>query len=131
MNMRTMITAVAIALALPAMAKAATPEPDAAPAPAASVVSQAESPQREATPAASTASPVAEKVAADWAKYDGGNKGSLTRAEFGKWMTDLRASASQPAPDASWLKSAFLQTDTDKNAKVTAAELTAFLTAGA
>ncbi len=112
---------------------AATPNaaPSAMPAPSAPA---AETPMTDsaapAAPAAST-NPVADKVAADWSKYDSGNKGNLNKAEFGKWMTDLRTAAGQKAPDAAWLKTAFTQTDTDKNAKVSAAELTAFLSAGA
>ncbi len=115
----------AAALTVTAAAYAAAPEPAAAP------VASAEpaAPVTETT--AAPANTVADTVKADWAKYDVGNKGHLAKAEFGKWMTDLRAAAGQSAPDATWLKTAFAQTDTDKNAKVSAAELTAFLSAGA
>jgi Ca2+-binding EF-hand superfamily protein len=71
---------------------------------------------------------VAAKVEGDFSKYDLGKKGHLTREEFGKWMSDLRTAASQPAPDANWIGSAFTQTDTDADKKISPAELTAFLT---
>lgn len=92
---------------------------------------------RSAAPAPSepTAAPtkpatIADVVASDWSKYDLGAKGHLDKAEFDKWLTDLRAAANQSAPDAQWLKQAFVQTDTDKDAKVTSTELTRFLSAG-
>jgi hypothetical protein len=126
-------------MALATSANAAPADPAATPhaAPASMPAPSADTPAADAAAPAATeapaasANPVADKVAADWPKYDNGNKGSLNKAEFGKWMTDLRSSAGQKAPDAAWLKTAFAQTDTDKNAKVSAAELTAFLSAGA
>ncbi len=128
--MRTLILAAAAmafpatAMASPAMEGKAAETAQAAPSAAASASPESAVP---AQPAASNA--IAEKVSADWAKYDTGNKGHLSRAEFGKWMGDLRASANQPAPDKAWLGTAFIQTDVDKDAKVTASELTAFLSA--
>ena len=119
-------------LALTAVgANAATPAPEAVPASAA--VQSEPAPASEAAPApAPAAQPtqaevVAAKVQGEWGKYDAGAKGYLSRAEFGKWMSDLRSAANQPAPDAAWLKSAFAQADADKNAKLTASELTKFL----
>jgi hypothetical protein len=114
------------ALTATAAAYAAVPDPAAAPVSAATT-----EPAAAADVAATPAPTIADTIKADWAKYDTGNKGTLTKAEFSKWMGDLRTTAGQPAPDAAWLKTAFAQTDTDKNAKVSAAELTAFLSAGA
>ena len=74
---------------------------------------------------------IADKIAGDFPKYDAGKKGTLTKGEFNKWMSDLRATAGQPAPDAKWLAGAFAQTDTNSDKKVSSAELTTFLTAGA
>ena len=74
---------------------------------------------------------VAEKIKVDWPKYDVGAKGHLNRAELSKWLADLRAAAGQPAPDAEWQKSAFVQTDTNSDTKVSVEELITFLTAGA
>ena len=119
-------------LALTAVgANAATPAPEAVPASAA--VQSEPAPASEAAPAPAAqptqAEVVAAKVQGEWGKYDAGAKGYLSRAEFGKWMGDLRSAANQPAPDAAWLKSAFAQADADKNAKLTASELTKFLSA--
>lgn len=83
----------------------------------------------EAKPAANTAA-IADKVKADWPKYDTGNKGHLTKDELGKWLGDLRTAAGQPAPDATWQTTAFIQTDTNADKKVSVDELTAFLAAG-
>ncbi len=73
---------------------------------------------------------VDDKVGADWPRYDVGGKGHLTRAELDKWLTDLRAAAGDSAPDAKWLGTAFGQTDTNKDKKVSRDELTAFLSSG-
>lgn len=82
-----------------------------------------------AAPAAAQpdAAAIGDKVKADWAKYDNGNKGSLTKAELGKWLGDLRKDAGQPAPDANWQASAFTQADANADKKVSSDELTAFL----
>lgn len=74
---------------------------------------------------------IADKIAVDFPTYDAGKKGMLTKREFNKWMSDLRATAGQPAPDAKWLAGAFVQTDTNSDKKISSAELTTFLTAGA
>ena len=132
--MRKLVAASAIALMFPAIAIAA-PKAQPAPEPApASEPAPAPAPAAEPAPApapvdAKTA--IAEKIKADWPKYDATAKGHLTRAELGKWLTDLRVAAGQPAPDAEWQKSAFVQTDANKDTKVSVEELTAFLTAGA
>lgn len=83
----------------------------------------------EAKPAADTTA-IADKVKADWPKYDAGNKGHLTKDELGKWLGDLRTAAGQPAPDAAWQATAFSQTDTNADKKVSVDELTAFLASG-
>lgn len=112
--MRKPLLASAIALMIPATGMAA---PDPAPSPA-------------AAPADNKAA-VAEKIKADWPKYDVGAKGHLTRPELAKWLTDLRLAAGQPAPDAEWQKGAFVRTDSNSDAKISLEELTAFLTSGA
>lgn len=111
--MRRLMIAGAIALSIPAIASAAPTPAQTSPAPA------------------DTKTAVVEKIKADWPKYDVGGKGHLTRAELAKWLADLRVAAGQPAPDAEWQKSAFVQTDTNSDTKVSIEELTAFLTSGA
>lgn len=113
--MRKLMLASAIALLNPATGMAAS---DPAPAPAAPAP-------------ADNKSAVAEKIKSDWPRYDVSGKGHLTRPELAKWLTDLRVAAGQPAPDAEWQKSAFVQTDTNSDAKISIEELTAFLTSGA
>jgi hypothetical protein len=71
-----------------------------------------------------------EKVGMDWPRYDTAGKGHLTKAELDQWFTDLRASSGDTAPDAKWLGTAFGQTDSNKDKKVSREELTAFLTSG-
>lgn len=132
--MRKLIAVSAFALAFPTIALAqAEPAPAPAPAPAAEPApAPAPAPAAEAAPAPADAkSAIAEKVKADWPKYDTGAKGHLTKVELGKWLTDLRVAAGQPAPDAAWQKTAFTQTDKNKDAKISVDELTAFLTSGA
>lgn len=82
-----------------------------------------------ASPAPS-APTVADKVAADWSKYDMGAKGHLTKVELGRWLGDLRAANGEPAPDAKWLDAAFTQTDGNKDQKVSKEELTTSLSGG-
>ena len=89
-------------------------------------------PNTQAAPAATgTKSAVAEKIRADWPKYDVGAKGHLTRTELAKWLADLRVAAGQPAPDPDWQKNAFVQTDTNNDTKISLDELTGFLSGGA
>ena len=73
---------------------------------------------------------VAEKVAADWPRYDLGGKDHLTKAELGRWLADLRNANKEPPADAKWHDAAFAQTDTNKDQKVTREELTSSLTSG-
>lgn len=122
--MRKPMLASAIALMIPATGMAA-PDPAPSPAPA---------PAAQASPAPAPVDnrvAVAEKIKADWPKYDAGAKGHLTRPELAKWLTDLRLAAGQPAPDAEWQKGAFVRTDSNSDAKISLEELTAFLTSGA
>ena len=83
-----------------------------------------------APPSAAPAPNVAEKVSADWSKYDMGAKGHLTKGELSRWLGDLRASNGEPAPDASWLDAAFTQTDGNKDKKISKEELTTSLSGG-
>ena len=84
-----------------------------------------------AKPAANDGAAVGKKVADEWSKYDTAKKGHLTQEEFAKWMSDLRASAGQPAPDANWLGLAFTQTDANTDKKISEEELKRFLLTGA
>lgn len=116
--MRNLMLASAFALLIPASGMTAS---DLAPAP-----------ETPAIPApADNRAAVADKIKSDWPRYDVSGKGHLTRPELAKWLTDLRVAAGQPAPDAEWQKRAFVQTDTNNDAKISLAELTAFLAAGA
>ena len=99
-------------------------------APPAAPASPAATDVPPSTPPAPPSMTVADKVAADWSKYDMGAKGHLTKGELGRWLGDLRSANGEPAPDAKWLESAFAQTDGDKNKKVSPEELTASLSAG-
>jgi hypothetical protein len=122
--MRKIIAASAIALMFPIISSA-KPKEQPAPEPA---------PAAQMAPAPALADPkmaIAEKIKADWPKYDEGAKGHLNRAELAKWLADLRTAAGQPAPDAEWQKSAFVQTDTNSDTNVSVEELISFLTAGA
>lgn len=71
-----------------------------------------------------------EKIGMEWPRYDLGSKGHLSKAELDKWLSDLRTSAGESAPDDKWLGTAFTQTDTNKDKKVSKEELTAFLSSG-
>ena len=123
--MRNLMLASAIALMIPATGLAA-PDPAPSPAPA----SEPAAMPAAAAPADNRIA-VAEKIKADWPKYDVGGKGHLARPELAKWLTDLRIAAGQPAPDAAWQNGAFVQTDTNSDTKISLEELTAFLTSGA
>lgn len=113
--------------AAPAQDAAGTPETATAPAEATAAAQPA-----PAQPAA-TETQVAQVVNSEFAKYDTDKDGALSKTEFDVWMNTLRK-ASDPAYVAestegkTWLTQAFTQADTDKNAKINAVELTAFLT---
>ena len=131
--MRKLMAASAIALMFPAIVMAKPKEkPAPEPAPAAEMApAPAPAPMPEASPApADPKMAIAEKIKVDWPKYDVGAKGHLNRAELAKWLADLRATAGQPAPDVEWQKSAFVQTDTNSDTRVSVEELISFLTAG-
>lgn len=122
----------AVALMFPVVATAQTvTTPTPAPAPATTSTAPAEVAPAPAPAPVDVKTAIAAKIKTDWVKYDATTKGHLTRAELGQWLTDLRVAAGQPSPDAEWQKSAFVQTDTNKDTKVSVEELTAFLTAGA
>ncbi len=112
-------------MAKPDMAKPETPPPPSAPPPMESDV-----PPSTPAPPAAPAPTVADKVAADWSKYDMGAKGHLNKMELSRWLGDLRTANGEPAPDAKWLDAAFAQTDGNKDMKISKEELTASLSGG-
>ena len=128
MRFVTSIGAVALILSPAVVLAQDMSKPDAAP-PATSAPPTSTDVPPSAPPAAPTMT-VADKVKADWSKYDTGAKGHLTKAELGRWLGDLRTANGEPAPDAKWVDSAFAQTDGDKNSKVSPEELTASLSSG-
>ncbi len=130
--MRKLMAASAIALMFPAIVMA-KPKEQSAPEPAPTAeMAPAPAPMPQASPApADPKMAIADKIKVDWPKYDVGAKGHLNRAELAKWLADLRATAGQPAPDVEWQKSAFVQTDTNSDTRVSVEELISFLTAGA
>ncbi|MDF7776638.1 hypothetical protein P1X14_15380 [Sphingomonas sp. AOB5] len=76
---------------------------------------------------------VAQVVNTEFATYDVDKDGVLNKAEFDTWMNTLRKAAepgyvAESPAGKTWLTQAFTQADTDKNAKINAVELTAFLT---
>ena len=130
--MRKLVAIGAIALMFPAIVMAKLREPTALePAPAAAIVPALVSVSQPAPVPADQKMVIAEKVKADWPKYDAGAKGHLNRLELAKWLADLRIAAGQPAPDAEWQKSAFVQTDTNGDTKVSVEELISFLSTNA
>lgn len=98
-----------------------------------------------AGPATATASAdAAAKVNADWAKYDGGNKGKLTALEFGTWVLAARGqdvtaqvektktSKKANLPAIKVLNATagdFAKADTDKDRAISPNELAVFLSA--
>lgn len=83
-------------------------------------------------------------VQADWAKYDPANTGSLTPLQFGKWILASRGQDMSAQVDKSVHSKAanlpavkvlnatsteFSKADTDKDRKISQAELTAYLSA--
>jgi hypothetical protein len=115
--MRMLLIAGAFALTPAAVFAQDTMQAEPAPAPAAEAAAKPD------------AAAIGDKVKADWPKYDSGGKGHLNKAELGKWLSDLRTAAGQPAPDAKWQASAFAQADGNADKKVSSDELTAFLSA--
>lgn len=137
----------AVAIAAPALAQEATPpastnaaqpETTAAPAPAEAATDAAAStaaqPATEQAPATASANPsnaVSAVIESDWAKYDADSNGSLSKEEFGAWMTALReqnpAQKAQVTDVNAWTAAAFAMADKDKNGGVTRPELEGFL----
>jgi Ca2+-binding EF-hand superfamily protein len=78
------------------------------------------------------ATQVADVVTKEFPSYDKNGDGNLSAKEFDAWMVALKT-ASDPSTKATapatktWLNQAFAQADTDKNKKVSQAELTGFL----
>ncbi len=106
-----------------------------APAPNAQAANPA--PADSATAAATPANPgaqVADVVNGEFGTYDKNKNGSLSKAEFGAWMTALRTKADpslkDDAANKSWVAQAFTQADTDKSKSVSKDELTNFLSQG-
>jgi len=103
-----------------------------APAPNAQAANPA--PSDSATAAATPANPgaqVADVVNGEFGTYDKNQNGSLSKTEFGAWMTALRTKADPSVKDdaanKSWVAQAFTQADTDKSKSVSKDELTNFL----
>jgi hypothetical protein len=103
-----------------------------APAPNAQAANPA--PTDSATAATTPANPgaqVAEVVNGEFGTYDKNQNGSLSKTEFGAWMTALRSKADPSVKDdaanKSWVAQAFTQADTDKSKSVSKDELTNFL----
>ena len=106
-----------------------------APAPNAQAANPA--PTDSATAAAAPANPgaqVAEVVNGEFGTYDKNKNGSLSKAEFGAWMTALRTKADPSVKDdaanKSWVAQAFSQADSDKSGTISKDELTNFLSQG-
>jgi hypothetical protein len=74
---------------------------------------------------------VADVVNGEFGTYDKNQNGSLSKTEFGAWMTALRTKADPSVKDdaanKSWVAQAFTQADTDKSKSVSKDELTNFL----
>lgn len=124
--------AIAQDMATPAPAQDAPAAPDAATQ--AAPAEQAQAPAQAGQPAAAGLAQVAQVVKNEFPTYDKDADGKLTDVEFAQWMGALRK-ASDPTFDTAaaesqtWFKGAFAQADTDKDGKVSEAELTGFLTA--
>ena len=87
-----------------------------------------------AAPASTYPAPadIAAAVESGFAERDLNGDGTLSRAEFGAWMAELRAigvrHARADAPETrTWVTAAFDLADLDHDAGVSAAELLAFL----
>jgi len=121
--------------ATPPAPTTADAQPQTAPTPNAQAANPA--PADSATAAATPANPgaqVAEVVNGEFGTYDKNKNGSLSKTEFGAWMTALRTKADpslkDDAANKSWVAQAFTQADTDKSGTVSKDELTNFLSQG-
>lgn len=140
--MKSLLVLSAVALAAPAAAQTAgapastnaaqptTPATPATPAPQPATDAPGAQAATSATPANSTDA-VAQVVSTDWSKYDADTNESLSKAEFGKWMTALQeqapAAQKAQAKPTGWTDAAFTQADKDKSGTVSKTELQAFL----
>jgi len=74
---------------------------------------------------------VADVINGEFGTYDKNKNGTLSKPEFGAWMTALRTKADpslkDDAANKSWVAQAFTQADTDKSKSVSKDELTNFL----
>jgi outer membrane biosynthesis protein TonB len=107
----------------------ATPSDPSATEPAtpATPATPAEPSQTARTTDENSSDTVAATVEADWAKYDTNKGDSLSRKEFGKWVTDLQSAAGKKAPTSGYLSAAFKKADADKNGSISKDELQTFL----
>ena len=80
------------------------------------------------TPAAAD---VAAAVKTSFPARDLNGDGTLSRAEFGAWLAELKAKGAGVRADSprtrAWVAAAFSLADRDRNARVSEAELTGFL----
>jgi hypothetical protein len=126
--------------ATPPAPATADAQPQTAPAPtrpAANAQAANPAPADSATAAATPANPgtqVADVVNGEFGTYDKNKNGSLSKAEFGAWMTALRTKADPSVKDdaanKNWVAQAFSQADTDKSGTISKDELTNFLSQG-
>ena len=126
--------------ATPPAPATADAQPQTAPAPtgpAANAQAANPAPAGSAAAAATPANPgtqVADVVNGEFGTYDKNKNGSLSKAEFGAWMTALRIKADPSVKDdaanKSWVAQAFSQADTDKSGTISKDELTNFLSQG-
>jgi len=102
-------------------------QPQTAPAPTA----PAPDAQAANSTPANAGAQVADVVNGEFGTYDKNKNGSLSKTEFGAWMTALRTKADPSVKDdaanKSWVAQAFTQADTDKSKSVSKDELTNFL----
>jgi hypothetical protein len=151
--LRHLLVTGAIVLSAPAVAQTQTPAAD-PPAPQAGPPSATDAPaapETQTSPQPDSSTPTnatgtnstttaaqqspTDIIATEFPGYDADKSGDLNKAEFGKWMLALRAKSPQAGEKKSqaeldkWAGTAFTQADTDKNKKVSQAELGAFLTA--
>lgn len=111
----------------PAAPTTADAQPQTAPAPTAPAP---DAQAANAAPAGQGAQ-VADVVSGEFGTYDKNKNGTLSKTEFGAWMTALRTKADpslkDDAANKSWVAQAFTQADTDKSKSVSKDELTNFL----
>ena len=111
----------------PAAPTTADAQPQTAPAPTAPAP---DAQAANAAPAGQGAQ-VADVVSGEFGTYDKNKNGTLSKTEFGAWMTALRTKADpslkDDAANKSWVAQAFTQADTDKSKTISKDELTNFL----